>query len=151
MPLLAQKLQNKVFPKIILLNFNSLCCYKISQKFNLLTFKRTWKTLFWASFDLKALKKGLAPKKSFRSILKLDATVTLCKKSKQIMGETFSRNLKNIILGLFVAPSARKAQNKIFPQKIFRSGLRLYVAVTSCKKKKRKKERSRNTPRVYSL
>ena len=51
------------------------------------------------------------------------------------MGETFSWNLKNIILGLFVAPSAWKAQNKIFPQKIFRSDLRLYVAVTSCKKK----------------
>ena len=66
------------------------------------------------------------------------------------MGETFSRNLKNIILGLFVAPSARKAQNKIFPPKIFRSGLRLYVAVTSCKKKKERKKEA-ETLHVFIL
>ena len=85
--------------------------------------------IFW----FKNLRKRFCLKKSFESILRVYATVTLCKKIRKILRINFSKNLKSLLLGTFWSVLAQN-QNKAFPKKLFMSTLRLKVALTLWKK-----------------
>ena len=68
-PFWPKNFKTKFFQKLfcsISILYAVITLYKISQKFHFLTFKRTWKSLFWAHFGhlltLKLYKKVSPPK-----------------------------------------------------------------------------------------
>ena len=87
-PLLAKKLQNKIFPKKdIKINLKPTRVSKLWVSI----FHKTWKTSFWVHFGFswpKHLKIRFFSTKSFGSILKINAVVTSCKNHKNTSGFT---------------------------------------------------------------